>query len=404
MFGLFEDGYAEYLIPLTYTRPVFELRSGIYTLRERIEATLKKAGLTNSLELLLVRNELAEPYSRILRRYKINEIPYPDEELILINGRLILTDDILNIISIPKSNLVLTHGREILLIKLSRHIVKEMGEVLSRPLGDEVLNLLKRSVEVVEVSKPMLIRALWDLLDMNKKLIELDLSLSDITSFRQGNSKTYCAGEVSEKAVLNDKSGPIVIERGAVIEDFAYVEGPSYIARGCRINDHSHVSNCSLGPKTTISGYVEQTIIQGYSDVMPYTFLRTSYIGEWVLIGPNVAITDVKLTLGSIKFKVDDVVVDTGFMELGSFIGDLAKFASGTTIFPGKIIGVASQVIGIVDRNIPSFTLWHGYSKSSRKLELDKVLEIYKRYAYLKEEMPSYAYMDVLKKLYSETT
>ena len=383
MFGLFEDGYAEYLIPLTYTRPVFELRSGIYTLRERIEATLKKAGLTDSLELLLVRNELAGPYSRILRKYRVNEIPYQDEELVLINGRLVLTDDILDIISLPKSNLVLTHEREILLIKLSRRIVKEMGEILSKPLGDEVLDLLRRSVEIVEVSKPMLVRALWDLIDMNKDLIEIDLSLSDIASFRRGDSKIYCAGEISEKAVLNDKKGPIIIEKGAIVEDLAYVEGPSYIARGCRINDHSHVSNCSLGPKTTISGYVEQTIVQGYSDIMPYTFLRTSYIGEWVLIGSNVAITDTKLTLGSIRFKAGDVAIDTGFMELGSFTGDLAKFASGTTVSPGKTIGVASQVIGIVDRNIPSFTLWHGYSKSSRKLELDKVLEIYKRYCLL---------------------
>ncbi len=400
LIGIFEDYYVKYFGPLIYTRPIFELRSGAFTLRQRMEYKLRERGF-DRVDLLIVREYLAEPYSRILREYKVNEI-YEDEDLLLINARLVMTEEIKRLLDVIKDrDVVVLSNEEILMIRLGRRLLHEVSNVLTKPIGDEFLKFIKTSVEIVNIDNVSLVRAPWDLIDMNLNFLNEDLSKIPLEEYDKIGDKVFVAGDIGKYVTFDDSKGPIVIERGAIIEDFSCIKGPVYIAKDVNVDCFTKISDSSIGFKSKVSGLIEQTIVQGRSDIMPYSYVRTSYLGEWVMIGSNCALCDIKMTLGSIKIRTEGMEVDTGFMELGSLIGDLARLASGTIVYPGKAIGVSAFVSGVVNDNVPSFMIWSNiHERACKELSIDKIIEVYKRSAYLKEEMPSFAYIDILRKVY----
>ena len=90
--GIFEDTRIEYFYPLVYMRPIYDLRNGMYSNRDRIYRLLKPERL-----FLYMRDYLA-PFVewRITTEEKktniyVNKIGEVDDNIILINGRLVLS-------------------------------------------------------------------------------------------------------------------------------------------------------------------------------------------------------------------------------------------------------------------------------------------------------------------------
>jgi len=100
-------------------------------------------------------------------------------------------------------------------------------------------------------------------------------------------------------------------------------------------------------------------------------------IGEWVNIGSGAQFSDLKNTYGTVRVVEGPSKVDTGRQKVGAFIGDDAKISIGTLIYSGIRIGVASHVAGLVNVDVPSFTLY--MNGRAAPLDLDKALEIRRR-------------------------
>lgn len=74
--------------------------------------------------------------------------------------------------------------------------------------------------------------------------------------------------------------------------------------------------------------------------------------------------------------------IDTGMIKLGSIIGDWVKVGINTSIMSGKYIGQGSSIVGLVRDNIPPFRIC--VNNDCEKLRIDKVIEIYRRFAELR--------------------
>jgi len=85
---LFEDSGFENLYPLTYLRPVFELRCGAFTLRERIGRKFPEATLY--VETREALRELATESYGESRANNPNALR-PDDDILLVNAGAILT-------------------------------------------------------------------------------------------------------------------------------------------------------------------------------------------------------------------------------------------------------------------------------------------------------------------------
>lgn len=171
----------------------------------------------------------------------------------------------------------------------------------------------------------------------------------------------YVNGAVSiaQSAVLDPANGPIVLEDGARIGEFAYVSGPAHVGRNSRLIDHAAIKDgVALAPVCKVGGEVECSSFMPYSNKQHHGFIGHAFIGSWVNMGAGTSNSDLKNTYGNVRVEHRGERIETGMQFLGCVVGDYSKTAINTSIFTGKIIGCASMIYGFVTRNVPSFCNW----------------------------------------------
>ncbi|MCS7104864.1 MAG: putative sugar nucleotidyl transferase [Thermofilaceae archaeon] len=362
--AIFEDELVNNFLPLTYTKAVFDLRVGRFTLVERISSLLGKV------DLALVRSHLAE-YYRLERDLK-TRVDDIEDDLLLVNARYALDEETLlklGELNAEKKGVVLVQGGYVIGAAIPYSIAKEaIGTHLDIL---DFLNKVRGCLPILEVGDARALLHLWDLIEFNSDVLAKDLGRTgrllgevDETVKIFGRDKVT----VEEKAViepyvvLDARGGPILVEEGAHVKTFAYVEGPAYIAKGTVIMPGARVrSGCSIGPVCRVGGEVEESIIHGYSNKYHDGFLGHAYVGEWVNLGALTTNSDLKNTYGTVRMSMSGGIVDTKLTKIGSFIADFAKTSIGTLIYTGKRVGVASHLHGLVHEDVPSFTI---YAKS----------------------------------------
>ncbi len=197
---------------------------------------------------------------------------------------------------------------------------------------------------------------------------------------------------VDEFVVFNTEQGEIIIDEGAHICPFSYIEGPCYIGAHTEIKPHTQVrKNTSIGHHCKIGGEVSASIFQPYTNKAHHGFVGDSYIGSWVNLGAGTTTSNLKNTYGPVRVEYPDPThrpltkgrskegfkIDTGMQFLGCIMGDYVKTAINTSIYTGKIIGVYAQLFGCVTENIGSFVM--DANEGKKVFELEAAIRVQKR-------------------------
>jgi glucose-1-phosphate thymidylyltransferase len=183
--------------------------------------------------------------------------------------------------------------------------------------------------------------------------------LLDRGQFRSIDRDVYVGvdAEIAPNVVFDAGEGPILIGNKVKIRPFAYLSGPLKIGDNCLIIDHAAIKHGTvLGHTVKAGGEIEVSIVEPFSNKQHHGFLGHAYVGSWVNLGAGTSNSDLKNTYGEIGIDIDGKSVATGMQFAGCVIGDHTKTAINTSIFTGKLIGVASFVYGFVTTNVPSFT------------------------------------------------
>ncbi len=322
------------LLPITYTRPAFDIFCGATTLRRVI------CDIFNNKIDFKVREEISE----IVRADYISDFSDSDFYLYL-DASLIPS------FFLAKELFELLKGKESATIFNSK---KAIG-FLSKKRVEDIEGHLKSSVanEPIEIDWPTFEYS-WETVIFNQKILAQNLD------YLKKNYKKIKPGvfvgenvELSDNVVFETKKGIIIIDEGSKILPFSCLFGPLYIGKNCLIKEFASIKdNCCFGPVCKIGGEVEATIIQGYSNKQHYGFLGHSYLGEWINIAAGTSNSDLKNTYSTVKVGG----TETGQQFLGTIIGDFSHTAINTSIFTGRIIGVSSFVYGTITKDIVSFT------------------------------------------------
>jgi UDP-N-acetylglucosamine diphosphorylase / glucose-1-phosphate thymidylyltransferase / UDP-N-acetylgalactosamine diphosphorylase / glucosamine-1-phosphate N-acetyltransferase / galactosamine-1-phosphate N-acetyltransferase len=185
---------------------------------------------------------------------------------------------------------------------------------------------------------------------------------------------------IAETSVLRAHDGPIVLERGVEVMDFAYFAGPVHVGAGTRIIERTSVKEAvSIGERCKIGGEIEASVIEGFTNKQHHGFLGHSYVGSWVNLGAGTSNSDLKNSYGEVRLEFHHAKVDTGLQFLGAVIGDFAKSAINTSIFTGKVIGVSSMLYGFIGQNVPSFCNYARSFGQITECPLDQAVLIQKR-------------------------
>ncbi len=376
--ALFEDAHSENFYPLSLSRPVWELRCGMTSLREKI---LSKVKATTA--AYFVRPYLAETYAAAVGGKVNDTAAVANDDLLLINGRLKISE--CDIPTSGPSKVVVDSAGDFLYARIVR---ADLGK-LDRKSLDTMLASAAKAVGTTSQDLPTW-KYTWDLVLANEEEIGRDFAaagksgvegtVEEPSAIRGSRKDVYIApGAVVQAMVAIDaEEGPVYIDEEAVINPFTRVEGPCYIGKKSLLVGTKCRSGNSIGPVCRVGGEVEGSIIHGYSNKYHDGFIGHAYVGEWVNLGALTSNSDLKNDYSNVSVVLDGVNrTDTGSLKVGSLIGDHTKTSIGTVLNTGAYVGAMTLLVAagpLLPKYIPSFTayLW---GRMTEKFTRDRLYE-----------------------------
>jgi UDP-N-acetylglucosamine diphosphorylase/glucosamine-1-phosphate N-acetyltransferase len=304
---LFDDHSTDKLLPLTFTRPVAELRVGIISIREKWQ----KIAPDND-------------YSYLTRDYLSRKFPATfKSDNLLISGSVIPTRDIAEVLfNLEKGKLLRKDSRPIGL-KLSDKEAKNFNSLNLDEFAE-----LEYPGEVLFLDHP------WQIFQWNGDQIRSDLNrIRDERKSQELSSTNKLLGKDIfieegariEFATLNTTTGPIYIGKNVEIMEGAVIRGPFAICEGSVVKLSAKIYGpTTIGPRSKVGGEINNSVFQGNSNKAHDGFLGNSVIGEWCNLGADTNNSNLKNNYAEVRLwsYPDEKFISTGLQFCGLIMGD----------------------------------------------------------------------------------
>lgn len=355
---LFDDTTWQNLLPLTFTKPVAEIRIGILTITQKWETYL------NGKLTYQTQEYLNHKYKGV---YTNNAV--------FINGKICPTPELLAKINDLEFNTGIKKGNTL---------------IAYRSNTASALNITEALTHSVEVNTQYLsVENVWDIFSKNGEAINADFELLTKGKTSQPLSSTNTIigdakqlfleeGAVVEAAILNTKSGPIYIGKDAEVMEGSVIRGPFALCEHSALKLSTKVYGpTTIGPHSKVGGEINNSVIFGFSNKGHDGFLGNSVIGEWCNLGADTNNSNLKNNYGNVKLYnyTEDKMVDTGLQFCGLIMGDHSKCGINTMFNTGTVVGVGANIFGggFPPTHIPSFS-WGG-AEGMEEYKFDKMIE-----------------------------
>jgi UDP-N-acetylglucosamine diphosphorylase/glucosamine-1-phosphate N-acetyltransferase len=341
---LFDGPERNNLLPITFTRPVADIRTGILTIKEKWEKLLKTTVSYKTEKYLSTKYSTVTTSNNVL----INGSIFPNGELVFQINKLL-------------PGQLLKKGKlEIAIRPNSKSI--DISNIANYQIIETNINFLK-------------LENTWDIFSLNPQAIldDFELITNNRTSHKISDTNFIIGdpdmiffeeGVVAEFTFLNTTEGPIYIGKDAEIMEGSKIRGPFALCEHSTVKmDAKIYSGTTIGPHSKVGGEISNSVILGYSNKGHDGFLGNSVIGEWCNLGADTNISNLKNTYDFVRLWSynNDTFVNTGLQFCGLILSDHSKCGINTMFNTGTVVGVSSNIYGAgYQRNfIPSF-MWGG--------------------------------------------
>ena len=364
---LFDDQFRSNLLPLTYTRPVSEIRVGILTIADKWRKHLK------SDISYLCEDYLQEKYP--LRYFQanlfINSAVCPDEDLLealdrITEGEALFANELLLAVQLAESD-----AREFSPLEAGRY---------------------KRT----EYTKPFVRIAFPEnIFSYNDSEIRNDFNL--ITKGRQSgslsNTNTVLGDNIfvedgvdAECSTFNTRTGPIYLGKRALVMEGCHIRGSFSMGDDAVLKMGAKIYGMtSIGPHSKVGGEVNNSVIFSNSSKGHEGYLGNSVLGEWCNIGADSNNSNMKNNYAEVRLwdYQKESFRRTGLQFCGLIMADHAKCGINTMFNTGTVIGVSANIFGSgFPRNfIPDFA-WggnQGFEVYTLKKMFETAAKVYER-------------------------
>lgn len=382
---VFSDAqFWEDFLPLTFTRPVAEMRCGILTFSERWQKLLETSEIS-----YLTEDFLQEKF------------PKPEKkESLFIVPNFLPNENVLNQIKDLKLGEALVYENELLAAKVD--------------MDNFSLNQIEKMTDIHE--ELLLFKQPTDLFSFNEKAIDFDFELLtkgrtsqelSATNGFLGNAEDLFIeeGATVEFSTLNTKTGKIYIGKNAEVMEGCNLRGPIALCEDSKFNLGAKIYGATtIGPHCKVGGEVNNIVIFGYSNKGHDGFVGNSVIGEWCNLGADTNSSNLKNNYASVKLwnYRTKRFANTGLQFAGLIMGDHSKTAINTQFNTGTVVGVAANIFkfGFPPNLIENFS-WGGM-KGDEKFKLEKAYEV-AELAMARRKVPfTEVDRNILKYIYSE--
>jgi UDP-N-acetylglucosamine diphosphorylase/glucosamine-1-phosphate N-acetyltransferase len=340
--------------PLTLTRPVGNLRIGIFTNDERWKKLIASFDPEINCEIgFTTETYLQGKFQKQQGAIEVNAAIIPNEEIVAT------------------------------LFQLEEGNSLYYNETWIASNGTETLRINYTGNE------PILIEQRWDIYQKNDLVLKQDFEFITAGRKSQPLSKSNTLigdkkdvfieeGAFVEASILNTNAGPIYIGKHAEIMEGSIVRGPLAMCEHSALKLGAKVYGAStLGPHCKVGGEINNVVFQAYSNKGHDGFLGNSIIGEWCNLGADTNTSNLKNNYGNVSTYSyeENKEVQTNLQFMGLCMGDHSKCGINTMFNTASVVGVSCNVFGadFPSKFIPSFS-WGG-SNGFESFKFEKAIE-----------------------------
>ncbi|WP_316794589.1 putative sugar nucleotidyl transferase [Pedobacter frigoris] len=352
MINLFDDSAWQSLRPLSFTRPVADLRVGILTIAEKWKKYLNaEAGF-------LTIAYLAEKYpANNGAEWFINGSICPDRSLVDAICSLKIGE------SLKKGNLLIAYRTN-------------TGELLT-PDSIVQFDAKNYSESFIRIEFPE------DIFKFNH--IELTKDFELIThgriSANLGATNTFLGenffaeeGAIAECSTFNSLAGPVYLGKNTEVWEGCHIRGSFALCHNSQVKMGARIyGQTTVGPYSKVAGEMNNVNIWGYSSKGHEGYLGNAVLGQWCNIGADSNNSNLKNNYSDVKvweYAVRDFR-NTKLQFCGLIMADHAKCGINTMFNTGTVVGVSANVFGpgFPPNFIPDFSWGGPHGFESYKLE-----------------------------------
>lgn len=358
--NLFDDSSWMSLRPLTYTRPVGDLRVGILTIAEKWAKYLNADFGFNTQDYLSVK--------------------YPAKQAsIFINGSICPDEALIDAVNNLKAGEALVKD-DILIAQYSE--ADNLGLIRSN-------NAQQYERDFIRIAYPE------DIFTHNSVELKKDFVLltKGRTSAQLSSTNTFLGdhifveeGAEAECSIFNSKQGPIYLGKNSQVWEGSIIRGSFALCENSSVKMGAKIyPGTTIGPHSRVGGEINNAVIWGYSSKGHEGYLGNSVLGQWCNIGADSNNSNLKNNYAEVRLwdYENESFRKTGLQFCGLIMADHSKCGINTMFNTGTVAGVSANIFGAgFPRNfIPDFA-WggaHGFDVYSIKKMFETAEKVYER-------------------------
>ncbi|MEE1943903.1 putative sugar nucleotidyl transferase [Pedobacter sp. KR3-3] len=351
--NLFDDKSWLSLRPLTFTRPVANLRIGILTIAEKWA------------------KHLHADFGYLTQAYLSSKYPAIDSSL-YINGSICPDEALLQAVTALKDGEVLVKNELVIAYAASVRLVADQALAQLKPINftGDFTHLVYP--EQLFGLNPTEIRKDFALLTKGRTSAQLDSTntvLGDHIFVEEG-AKATCS-------IFNTTYGPIYLGKNSEVWEASAIRGSFALCENSSVKMGAKIySGTTIGPNCRVGGEINNSVIWGNSAKGHEGYLGNSVMGEWCNIGADSNNSNLKNNYANVKLYDYETqkMRDTALQFCGLIMADHAKCGINTMFNTGSVVGVGANVFGagFPPNHIPDFS-WGG-AQGFETYRLDKML------------------------------
>jgi len=363
--NLFDDGAWLTLRPLSFTRPVADLRIGILTIAQKWEKYLNADDIGFK----------TSPYLSF--KYAL-----ASDAGLFINGSVC-----------PDANLAeavhsLSAGES---LKKGALLIAYAAGKGENP-DEAAVNLFKvkdYGDEFIKINFPE------DIFKYNDAELRKDYKLltKGRSSGKLSNTNTLIGEDIfieegaeAECATFNSKNGPIYLGINAQVWEGTNIKGSFALCHDSQVKMGSKIyGQTTIGPHSRVGGEINNAVIWGYSSKGHEGYLGNSVMGQWCNIGADSNNSNLKNNYAEVKLwdYSAEHFRKTGLQFCGLVMADHAKCGINTMFNTGTVAGVSANIFsaGFPRNFIPDFA-WggaHGFETYSLPKMFETTMKVFER-------------------------
>jgi UDP-N-acetylglucosamine diphosphorylase/glucosamine-1-phosphate N-acetyltransferase len=381
---LFDDNAHNTLLPLTYTRPVADLRIGILTIAEKWA------------------KHLNTDYSFYTQPYLQAKFPVNyTANNIFINGSVCPDDGLLAAIGQLEDGEALKSGDLLIAVKGCK---------------SHDFNTDTKPDRVIAYMHPIIaIKHPEDIFKNNDVELHKDFKLltKGRTSAAISNTNTIIGndffaeeGAVAECSTFNTTKGPIYLGKNTEVFEGTHIRGAFALCENSIVKMGAKIYGATtVGPCSKVGGEISNAVLWGYTSKVHDGFLGNSVLGEWCNLGADTNTSNLKNNYADVKLwdYATGHFRNTSLLFCGLIMGDHSKSGINTMFNTGTVVGVSANVFGGgYPNNFVADFAWGG-AQEFGTYSLQKMFETAEKVYTRRDRVFDQSEKDILKKVFELT-